>query len=147
MLNQKLINIGEYVIADKAMKLVCSGLGSCVGLFLFDKRQNIGAGAHIFLPKTEGQEVSLLDQLFYELEQKRINLFGLKAKIVGGANVLTNDCYSLGKRNADYTLCYLKRKGIFRLTKDIGGDESRYAAFNTQDGSLFIRSKSQKIFI
>ena len=48
------VGIGEYRVARPPAVLVSLGLGSCVGVALYDPERKVGGLAHIMLPSSNG---------------------------------------------------------------------------------------------
>ncbi len=47
-----MIGIGEYFVGSSPMMTI--GLGSCIGLTIYDRDLRIGAMVHIMLPESSG---------------------------------------------------------------------------------------------
>jgi chemotaxis protein CheD len=53
------LGLGEWHASrDSELTLVCLGLGSCVGLCLFDPAAGVAGMAHMVLPKSMGEAAS-----------------------------------------------------------------------------------------
>ena len=83
-------------------------LGSCVGLFVKDRRSGITGGAHIFLPEAN-HDISFVEnmsagdcvqQMLEQMREKGASLETMRAKIAGGSNVLMN-FNEIGSRNTN----------------------------------------------
>src|SRR4051812_37190267 len=102
------LNIGDVVTSSRNVSYACLGLGSCIGLFIQDRITGISGGAHIFLPENEEGPFeiskfynvsSALEEILNQFKLKGSDLTALRAKVVGGANVLGGDSPT-GDRNA-----------------------------------------------
>ena len=53
------INMGEYYIGLREhLILVAANLGSCVGLSIYDQKNNVGGMSHIVLPYSKQDDVT-----------------------------------------------------------------------------------------
>ncbi|MCH1623760.1 chemotaxis protein CheD [Fredinandcohnia quinoae] len=157
----QIIKVG---IADmnviKAPQLIrTSGLGSCVGVVIFDQSQKVAGLAHIMLPSSTLSKVNNMNVAKYadtaieELINNVIKNGGrthyLKAKIAGGAQMFQfqsgNDIMRIGPRNVEAVLEELKRFKISLLSKDVGGSSGRTIEFDPETAKLKIRTVNQGI--
>lgn len=143
---QYVLNTGETAVASRTGEIVCFGLGSCVGVFLYDKFKKVGAAAHIMLPANNKRPHS--DQMFDTIVNRMISLgcdsLTIRAKLVGGADIMKLDAYNIGQRNIEYVKKKLKAAGIMILTEDVLGTESRTARLDIESGVLSIRNSNKK---
>lgn len=148
-LHEYALNIGELKVSGKPAIITCFGLGSCIGLFLFDRIKKVGGGAHIMLPgpdlkrkRTDGcaYAENAIAALLSAMSIEGCHVQGLRGKIIGGANVLanTNGFGSIGAMNIREVKSHLVRRGIYVAAEDVGGHLSRTARFNTQTGDVHI---------
>lgn len=160
MLND--VNIEKVGIAD--MKLVrtpdrirTSGLGSCVGLVIYDLEQKIAGLTHVMLPESSLSKVSnfnpakyadtAVESLVSQLTANGARRFALKAKMAGGAQmfqfVTNNEMMRIGPRNVEAIKKELKRLKISLISEDVGGNCGRTIEFNPSNGCLEIRTVNQ----
>jgi len=148
------VNIGEVKSFSDEGILACYGLGSCLGLFLQDRRLNIAGCAHIFLPHPgydsvplyRGYDVeSAVAELLEQFVRHGSSLQGLRAKLVGGASVVGNDVFETGKRNVESALKQLTLRQIFVAAMDVGGRQSRTAKMDVSSGMLYVRSENANV--
>jgi chemotaxis protein CheD len=141
------LNIGELAAGEESGVIVCHGLGSCIGLFLYDRTRKVGGGAHIFLPGS-GKEgaTEFAENAFFTLLREMIalgcNPEGLRAKIIGGATVLSA-ATEIGERNARSVRKLIRDHKIFLASADTGGQVSRTGRFFLEDGSLQVSANNQ----
>lgn len=118
--------------------LVSYGLGSCVGIALYDKVTKIGGLAHIMLPDStqsrSGENPAKFANTAIPILIKDIVKLGavqkrLVAKIAGGSQMFTfsktSDIMRIGERNAEAVKKVLRQAGIKLLAEDIGGNYGR----------------------
>lgn len=155
-----MLNIGEIGVLNRPGILTCFGLGSCIGLFLYDRIHKVGGGAHIMLPTSaeskEGISNSVLryaDHAIVALIQQMktkgadINGMGIRAKLVGGAHLFKGEHLQVGKKNIEAVIKYLTKNKIYIASKDIGGTVSRTARFYTVNGNVEVSTSTYKYII
>jgi len=145
-MREEVLLIGEVKVFDQPVVMKCYGLGSCVGLFVKDRRSGITGGAHIFLPEATHdfsfvENMSAGDCVQHMLEQMRekgASLETMRAKIAGGSNVLMN-FNGIGSRNTNAVIDALLRNRIYIAARDVGGIISRTVEFNSNSEKLIVR--------
>lgn len=128
--------------------LVIHGLGSCIGLALYDPESGAGCLCHIVLPSAGGawpdHPAKFADHAvphaIAQMEALGTPRHRLHAKVVGGANVLRQQLNhsraTIGARNAEEVLAQLHRARIPVVGKDLGGDTGRTMRFFLSDGRV-----------
>jgi chemotaxis protein CheD len=152
------VGIGEYKIAGKNHRLVTLGLGSCVGVSLWDPLVKIGGLLHIMLPNSKdftkiskpekyadlGIPLVVRDLLRHGAVQSRI-----LAKLVGGAQMFTgagaNQLFNIGERNIQMSRQILKDMSIKIAGEDVGGNKGRTMYLDIDTGEVMIRTIGQSI--
>ncbi len=131
-----MIGIGEYRVGYFPMMTI--GLGSCIGLTLYDPNLKVGAMVHIMLPESAGRmdRPGKYADTAVPLLIKELNTLGSKnrsiiAKMAGGASMFeyfgTN--LNIGERNAEKVRVLLKESHIQLLAEDVGGKVGRSVTF------------------
>jgi chemotaxis protein CheD len=149
------VGIAEYRIAQFPVQLAAYGLGSCVGVTLWDPVRKAGGLAHVMLPSSrlaKEQVVAgkyadtaveaLAGEMLKAGSQKR----ALVSKIVGGANMfsaLAQSAFPIGLRNVAAVREKLAEMGIPILVEEVGGTQGRTVLFNLDDGRMEIRKLNQ----
>jgi chemotaxis protein CheD len=126
------------------------GLGSCVGLVLYDPQAGVAAMAHIMLPQSNGRPgerpakfadsaVSLLAEVLVDRGADRS---GLLAKAAGAAQMFRSqgDFVAVGIRNAEAVRAALDHAGIAVAAADLGGTWGRTIRFQMGTWMLQVRS-------
>ncbi len=149
------IGIAEYKTAKSPASLRTTGLGSCIGVCLWDPRCKIGGMVHIMLPSSQfirnGQSFNPakyadtgIKILIEALIKKGAQNHGLVAKIAGGAQMFSFQHLQLasgiGEQNIKAVKKVLEDHKIKLLAEDVGGNHGRTIEFFTKDGQLLIRS-------
>lgn len=133
-----LVGIGEFRVAKGAV-LKTIGLGSCVGIALYDPKLRLGGLAHVMLPqsgngtkrsaKYADHAVEMMTEAMERLGSDRKRIV---AKMAGGAQIfkhMTMDMLRIGDRNAEAIRTILRDYGIRIVSEDLGGDEGRTVYF------------------
>lgn len=148
------VGIADLNVVRAPAKIRTSGLGSCVGVVVYDLNKQIAGLAHIMLPDSslsKNKEFNkfkyadtAIDILVENLLQLSASKFNLKAKIAGGAQMfqLTNstDVMRIGPRNVEAVIERLKMHRIPIVAQDVGGNSGRTIEFDPVTGKLKIRT-------
>jgi chemotaxis protein CheD len=146
------VGIAEMKTAKSPDRLSAIGLGSCVGVALWDGETGWGALAHVMLPAQNGLSRTpvrgkfadtAVEWLLAELLQKGANPGRLKAKLAGGSNMFNSIQFNplpVGLRNVMACREELMRRGIPVVAEDVGGTCGRSIVFFPRDGRLLVRS-------
>ncbi|MDR0270058.1 chemotaxis protein CheD [Paenibacillus sp.] len=130
------------------------GLGSCVGLTMYDPQQKIAGMAHVMLPSSdiarEGQlniakyADTALPALLDKLLQLGASPSRIVAKMAGGSQMFafagTGDTLRIGPRNVESCKLKLAELQIPLIAEDIGGNYGRTIELDVSTGILYIRS-------
>lgn len=144
------IKMAEFAVSKSPDVLVTYGLGSCLGIVLYDQSAKIGGLIHIMLPKNNSSNNSakyadtgiplLIDKMTAAGARKR----RLKAKIIGGAQMFNfgseKTISNIGKRNIKKSKEVLKKLRIKIVAEDVGEDFGRTMRFYIDDGKVKITS-------
>jgi len=146
------VKIADYKIGTAPDILVTKGLGSCVGLSIYDKETRVGCLAHIMLP-TSNKKVAekfypryadtAIDRMIEMLNEKGCTLANMEAKMAGGASMfpgLKKENKGVGDRNVEAVLELLQRHEISLIGSDTGGSYGRSVEFCTDSGEMSIKS-------
>lgn len=136
-----MIGIGEYKVGSFPMMSI--GLGSCVGLILYDADKHIGAMVHIMLPDSSGRKDrpgkyadTSLPLLLQELAALGSRKKSLIAKIAGGASMFQyfGNNLNIGERNVERIKALLVEQQIRLVAEDVGGKVGRSVTFLPGNG-------------
>jgi len=133
--------------------LTTLGLGSCVGIILYDPITKVSGLAHVMLPDStqirNNSNVAkfadtAIDQLIIDMEVLGAKRNRLVSKIAGGAQMFsfgsTNDLMRIGERNAIASKKKLDALRIRLLSEDIGENYGRTIEFYSETGDLLIKT-------
>lgn len=140
-------------------RLKTTGLGSCVGIVLYDALKKVGGMAHIMLPSSEMVKIGEINKAKYAdtaipiLIDKLIELGARKsnivAKLAGGAQMFQfnaiNDMMKVGPRNVEASKKILNEIGIPIVSEDTGGNYGRTIELDIENGILYIKTTTQGV--
>ena len=151
------IGIAEKIVSRSPDKLVTLGLGSCIGLVLFDPVRKVGGLVHIMLPNAPagsnaGNKYKFADTAIVEMIhlvlQAGAARHQLRAKLAGGAHMFNNmystDMMGIGKRNIEMCEKVLKENRITIASAETGGSSGRSIEFCCETNLLQVRTVSPK---
>ncbi|OYT28109.1 chemotaxis protein CheD [Thermoplasmatales archaeon ex4572_165] len=142
------IGIGDYTVVTDNTPITTIGLGSCIGIVLYDPTTNVSGMSHIMLPeigvkkdKIGKYADSAIPALLEEMKKVGAKIEKIQAKIAGGASIFdfTDDILKIGDRNAKAVRDILKEFNIRLVNKDIGGKRGRTITFYPENKELFIK--------
>jgi len=161
MISDKMIKVGmaDLNTATNGEVLKTTGLGSCVGLSLYDPKQRIAGLAHVMLPSSSiAREVPInvakyADTAIPELIERMLahgaSIGSIQAKMAGGAQMFTlpgqTDSLRIGPRNVESCLLMLEQYNIPLISQDTGGNFGRTIEVSSENGILTIRSVQKGI--
>lgn len=147
------VGMSDFKITKPPTKIRTLGLGSCVGIVLYDRKSKVAGLAHAMLPasselrdnsnKAKFVDTSV-DGLIREMKMAGADTNSLVAKLAGGAQMFkftaNSEVLNIGEKNAKAAKQKLKELGIRILAEDTGGNFGRTITFNPEDGTLHIRT-------
>lgn len=154
MSNELRIGIADYKVSDSPDKLITLGLGSCVGIAIYDSRTKRGGLSHIMLPDSTSFTKNIKVEKFADLAIPQMikeitngNSKQLVAKIAGGASMFSFSSTSnnIGARNVEAVEEVLKLLKIPIISKDTGGNIGRTMVVDLDDFTVSIKSGNKEI--
>lgn len=148
-----MVNIAQIQIATPPDQLCALGLGSCVGVVLYDPAKQIGGMLHVLLPAEvdaspsgQGNRTKFANPGLLDLRESVIKAGArrnyLQAKLAGGAAVLATSIGktgAVGERNAEECLRMLEKMNIPVTGKDLGGNIGRSLYFDPGKQVLHVK--------
>ena len=147
------VGMADLKVGKEPDILTTLGLGSCVGIALYDCTTKIGGLAHIMLPdstqiKNNENKAKFADTAIDVLLQEMLNVGArrnrLTAKIAGGAHMFEfknmNDMMCIGARNIAAVLRGLEQKNIPVIAQDTGENYGRTIELDMQNGILRVKT-------
>lgn len=147
------VGIADMNTAFSPDRLITVGLGSCIGIALYDKNNNIGGLVHIMLPdSTQFNNINnplkfadlAIPLLLEKMEAQGAIRRNMKAKIAGGASMFNFSDKSMvmdiGNRNSISVKNMLEKLSIPIIGEDVGGNKGRTMIFDTFSGIVQIKT-------
>ncbi|MBC7325215.1 MAG: chemotaxis protein CheD [Moorella sp. (in: Bacteria)] len=148
------VGIAEWQVARAPWRLMTLGLGSCIGVAVYDPLTRLGGLAHIMLPDStlfhdRGNRAKFADlaipDMLAEMLRRGARRGRLTAKIAGGAQMFTSSdrhlsFLNIGERNTAMVRHTLDELGIAVTGADTGGNYGRTMIFDLVDGQVHIRT-------
>ena len=145
------VSLGGYAVTDTGCELVTYGLGSCLGIALFDSNAGVAGLAHVKRPSDPRGQTSDdavfadtgIRALYSEMQSQGATRRNTVAKLVGGidtANRTSLVCSGIGERNIEQADATLAALGIMIVDRDVGGDTVRSVFLDGESGVLTIET-------
>ena len=154
-----IIGIAQLHVSKAPGRIVTIGLGSCVGVTLYDSVNHIGGMVHIMLSDSTkfainrmGGEIlnkgkyadTGIEELLTQMIAAGASESNIVAKIAGGAQMFAftseNSMLAVGRRNVEATKKKLAELGIKIIAEDTGDSYGRTIEFYPENGELMIKS-------
>lgn len=148
------IGMADLVVSKHPANLLTLGLGSCIGLVIYDQLSKSAGMVHIMLP--DSRDVKNIPKpgkfadtavplLLEELLKLGVNKSQLRAKMAGGAQMFSipgkdNAIFSVGTRNVEATTKMLANAGVRLVASDTGGNKGRSVEFSTETMKLVVKT-------
>jgi chemotaxis protein CheD len=153
------VGMADLNVTVRTGILKTTGLGSCVGVTIYDPKTKVAGMAHVMLPSSDIAKEGNLNVAKYADTAipemvKRMNRLGavnsrLVAKMAGGAQMFafqaTSDTMRIGPRNVESCKDQLKRLSIPVIAEDTGGSFGRTIEFYPDNGILVLRTVQQGV--
>lgn len=152
------VGIADLNVTNAPNKLITVGVGSCLGITLYDKVKKNGGLLHVMLPDSTQFPSVTNPYKFVDLGVpallKKIQDMGsrkddLVAKIAGGASMFNFSDKSIlmdvGNKNLIAVKRILEELEIPLIGEEIGGNKGRTLLLDTESGSVQIRTKDMEL--
>lgn len=152
------VGMADLNICHSPDAITTLGLGSCVGVVLYDKSRKIAGMVHVMLPdstkvRQNQNKAKFADtgiDLLIEMLQKEGSVkSALTAKIAGGAQMFAfnsnNDMLRVGERNVEAVKTKLNSIGIKILAEDTGLNYGRTVEFYPETGDFVIKAVGKPV--
>ena len=147
------VGMADLNIGKSPDVITTIGLGSCIGIAVYDSVTKIGGLAHLMLPdstrmKNNSNVAKFADTGIEELIKKMTEAGASKtrmvAKIAGGARMFEvsglSDVGNIGAKNAEASKKKLKELGIRLIAEDTGLNFGRTVELNSETGAYLIKA-------
>ncbi|MDT8901317.1 chemotaxis protein CheD [Anaeroselena agilis] len=151
----ELIKVGmaDYKVGRDPASLISYGLGSCVGIAVFDPVTKVGGLAHIMLPdsnqaRSTDNPAKFADTCLPLMLDDLLKMGAVKsrllAKIAGGAQMFTfanaTDIMRVGERNSEAVRMMLKKLDLRLIAEDCGGNYGRTVELKLDNGVFRVKT-------
>ena len=147
------VGMADLVAVKVPSLLVTLGLGSCIGVVIYDPRNKVAGMAHIMLPDSRDAGAVLkpgkfadtaVPRLLQELSALGALPSNLQAKIDGGAQMFNipgkdSGLLAVGARNIEATKRWLAHFNVPLVAEDTGGNKGRSIEFNVPLWNLSVK--------
>ncbi len=146
------VGLGELALSNRPdTVLVAYGLGSCVGVALFDPQAKVAALLHAMLPAFRNGDANKtkyvdtgIPAMLEEVEKMGAVRSRLVCRIVGGAQMLVapgfNNVFNIGAKNVEQAHKTLRKQRLRLRAEDTGGNAGRTIKLFVADGRVMVRS-------
>ena len=147
------VGMADLNICESPNSITTLGLGSCVGVVLWDPVVKVCGMVHVMLPDSttisNNQNLAKfadtgINELLRKVVQKGAKKERLVAKIAGGAQMFSVNSNSsmlrVGQRNVEAVKARLSQLGIELRAEDTGENYGRTVIFYPQTGEYYIRA-------
>ena len=152
------VKIADLAVLKGTGFLITIGLGSCVGIALYDEKFKVAGLAHVLLAdskqfsrrKTELNPAKFADTaipvLIEEMELQGGNRKYFIAKIAGGGQLFAynSTVIRVGDKNVEMVKRKLKELSIPLIAEDVGGNYGRTMKIDVTTGKVYISTVGRK---
>lgn len=152
------VRIGELRVLRGHGVLAAIGLGSCVGVALYDPVSRVAGLAHIFLPSSHNGRPAPdaparyadtgVPALVEAMVAAGARTGRLWAKVAGGAQLFLRGDHStleVGRRNVEAVHRALAALGIPVVGEDVGGSRGRTMRFFADTGRVLVTTLGSEV--
>ena len=147
------VGLADRKIAKAPDLLTTLGLGSCIGLTLYDPVSKVGGLVHYMLPDSTKLKNNTniakfgdtgIRELYKQIVANGANPRRLVAKIAGGAKMFEvsglSNVGNVGERNAEEAVLILKELNVPLIARDTGLNYGRTVVLDCSTGDYLIKS-------
>jgi chemotaxis protein CheD len=149
------VNMAQMEISDAPARLITRGLGSCLGITMYDPSNKIGVMAHPMLPDIEKAKIksnpsrfvnSAIVKMIEEMEKRGVQRSSIVTKLFGGAHmfgfIASDSILNVGQKNLEVALATLKSCDMNIEAQETGGSFGRTIELNLEDGKVLVKTVS-----
>ena len=146
--------MADYKAAKSPAILITLGLGSCVGVVLYDNLKKVGGLAHVMLPDSSLSNQknfnpgkfadTAIEALIEDMLKFGASRNNIVSKIAGGAQMFKlkadSNIMQIGKRNVEAVRAKLQQLNIKIIAEDVEGNYGRTIEFYCETGELTVKT-------
>jgi chemotaxis protein CheD len=149
------VQMGKMELAQAPERLVTRGLGSCLGITIYDPIKKIGAMVHPMLPDIDKSKIKSNQSRFVnsgirlamqELEKKGCFRSRFEVKMFGGAHMFsfinTDSALNVGQKNIEMAHAVFQEFNMKILAEEVGGTFGRTIELDTETGKVLVKTVS-----
>lgn len=153
--NVIIVGMADLKVCKEPHVLTTLGLGSCIGICLYDPVVRVCGMAHIMLPDStrivnNANKAKFADTASIKLIEEMVRLGArkerLRAKLAGGAQMFAfnsdNSAMRIGDSNIESTQRIMKELNIPIIAQDCGSTYGRTIELYPENGNLLIKTIS-----
>ncbi len=155
MPNSLPVGLGEIIISRNPEDILTAfGLGSCLGIGMYDPQAGVAGLLHAVLPEcANGDPFSAryvdsgIAALWKQMAQVGAEKQRLIVRMAGGANMLFapgTSKFDIGTRNIAAALTVLANLNLRITAKDVGGTTGRTVRLYVADGHMTVRTEGNQ---
>lgn len=145
------VGMADYKVTRAPNKLLTLGLGSCVGVIFYDKKNKLAGMAHIMLPNTNDPDSKSLkfaniamDLMLKDLKEEGMDINRAIIKIAGGSQMFklsaSDEKNSIGYRNVIAVKEIISELKLKIAVEETGGNFGRTIELDLENGNLKIKT-------
>ena len=147
------VGMADYKVGRAPTTLISYGLGSCIGVSLYDPQTKIGGLLHIMLPdssksRSNENRAKFADTGINDMLQEVLRMGAVKsrlvAKLAGGSQMFAfangSDIMRVGLRNAAAAKEILGKLSIPVVAEDTGGNYGRTVQIDLSNGVYKVKT-------
>jgi len=153
--DEVVVGIAEYRLVRGPGRLTTIGLGSCIGVVMYDKAQSIACLGHFMLPDSKSGKSAAtpkpgkyadtcIEGMLRELTAAGCRRSSLIAKAAGAASMFkrlsSSPIMDISSRNIESLRKELSQHGIALVAEDLGGEKGRTITFDVSTGKLTVKT-------
>jgi len=156
--NMIVVGMADLKVTKSPGILTTLGLGSCVGIALYDASSKVAGLAHIMLPDSKAISNNsniakfadtAIAKTIIDMERLGARKLTIKAKIAGGAQMFafnaSNENLRVGDRNIEAVKKMLNQLRIPLIAEETGANFGRTVELYADDGRFLIKAIGQEI--
>ncbi|MBU1998178.1 MAG: chemotaxis protein CheD [Candidatus Omnitrophota bacterium] len=148
------VEMADMQVCESPGRLITRGLGSCLGITIYDNIRKAGCIIHAMLPDISRAKIrtnpgrfvnSSITHMIEKLEKLGCQRSRMVAKLFGGAHMfsfITESTINVGQNNIDMAESLFKELGMKVIAREVGGTFGRTIELNLENGKVLVKTAS-----